>query len=125
MPAKKVIPVRFYPETDADLIEWLDGLVAGEGNNTIKAMLRAGIAVLRNGNGQPNQSISSASMATWDSASLQTALESFLPRIREIVDASLASVNFTYAGGERALQDDDTASSFLLKGHILGEDEDE
>jgi len=47
MPDKKVVPVRFYPETDADLIEWLEGLVAGEGNDTIKAMLRAGIGVTK------------------------------------------------------------------------------
>jgi len=46
MPDKKVIPLRFYPKTDADLIEWLEGLAAGEGNETIKVMLRAGITAL-------------------------------------------------------------------------------
>jgi hypothetical protein len=125
MPDKKVVPVRFYSETDADLIEWLEGLAAGEGNDTIKAMLRAGIAASQNGNGHPTQSISVASMATLDPASLQTALEGFLPRIREIVDASLASANFTRAGRETPLQDENTASADLLKGHLIGDDEDD
>ncbi len=125
MPDKKVIPVRFYPETDADLIEWLEGLAAGEGNDTIKAMLRAGIAASQNGNGHPTPSSAGASMATLDPASLQTALEGFLPRIREIVDASLASANFTRAGREAPLQDENTASADLLKGHLIGDDEDD
>ncbi len=125
MPDKKVVPVRFYPETDADLIEWLEGLVAGEGNDTIKAMLRAGIAASQNGNGHPTQSISGASMATLEPASLRAALEGFLPRIREIVDASLASANFTRAGNETALQDENMASADLLKGHLIGDDEDD
>ncbi len=125
MPDKKVIPVRFYPETDADLIEWLEGLAAGEGNDTIKTMLRAGIAASQNGSGHPTQSISGASMATLDPASLQTALEGFLPRIREIVDASIASANFTRAGSETALQDENMASADLLKGHLIGDDEDD
>jgi len=125
MPDKKVVPVRFYPETDADLIEWLEGLAAGEGNDTIKAMLRAGIAASQNGNGHPTQSSAGASMATLDPASLQSALEGFLPRIREIVDASLASANFTRAGREAPLQDENTASADLLKGHLIGDDEDD
>src|SRR5574339_21735 len=94
MPEKKVVPVRFYPDTDEDLIEWLEGLAIGEGNDTIKKMLRAGIAASQSDDGQPTQSISANLMATLDSTSLQAALESFLPRIREIVDASLASVSF-------------------------------
>ena len=125
MPDKKVVPVRFYPETDADLIEWLEGLAAGEGNDTIKVMLRAGIAASQSVNGQPIQTISSASMATLDPASLQSALEGFLPRIREIVDASLASANFTRVGSETALQDENMASADLLTGHLLSDDEDE
>jgi hypothetical protein len=124
MPDKKVVPVRFYPETDEDLIEWLEGLVAGEGNDTIKAMLRAGIAASQNGNGHPTQSISATSIATLDPASLQSALESFLPHIREIVDASLASANFT-RGSETGLQDESTASADLLKGHLIGDDEED
>ena len=86
MPDKKIVPVRFYSETDEDLIEWLEGLATGEGNNTIKAMLRVGIAASQNGKCHPPQSISGVSMATLDPASLQAALESFLPRIRDIVD---------------------------------------
>ena len=125
MPDKKVISLRFYPKTDADLIEWLEGLAIGEGNNTIKAMLRAGIAASQNGKGHLTQAASSASMATLDPASLHTALESFLPRIREIVDASLASANFTPVGSEIASQDENTASLDLLKGHLLSDDEDE
>ena len=124
MPDKKVVPVRFYPETDEDLIEWLEGLVAGEGNYTIKAMLRAGIAASQNGNSHPTQSISATSIATLDPASLQSALESFLPHIREIVDASLASANFT-RGSETGLQDESTASADLLKGHLIGDDEED
>ena len=123
MPDKKVVPVRFYSETDEDLIEWLEGLARGEGNDTIKAMLRAGIAASQNGKGHPTQSISGDSMATLDPASLQAALESFLPRIREIVDASLASANFTPVGGEIASQDENMASPDLLKGHLIGDDE--
>lgn len=125
MPNKKVVPVRFYSETDEDLIEWLESLATGEGNDTIKAMLRAGIAASQKGMGQMNQSISSASMATLDPASLQAALESFLPRIREIVDAALASTIFTPIGSEIASQDENMASPDLLKGHLLSDDEDE
>ena len=125
MPDKKVVPVRFYSKTDADLIEWLEGLTTGEGNDTIKAMLRAGIAVSQNGKGPPTQAASGASMATLDPASLQAALESFLPRIREIVDASLASANFRPAGSEIASRDENMASPDLLKGHVLSDDEDE
>ena len=125
MPDKKVVPVRFYSKTDEDLIEWLEGLATGEGNDTIKAMLRAGIAAWQNGKGHPTQSISGVSMSTLDPASLQAALESFLPRIREIVDASLASANFTPVGSEIASQDENMASPDLLKGHLLSDDENE
>jgi len=125
MAEKKVILVRFYPESDTDLIEWLEGLAAGEGNDTIKAMLRAGIAASQNGNGHPTQSISGASIATLDPAGIQAALEVFLPRIREIVDASLASANFIRVGSETALEDESTASANLLKGHLISDDEDD
>lgn len=125
MPNKKVVPVRFYADTDEDLIEWLEGLVVGEGNDTIKAMLRAGIGASQNGIGHPTQPTSGASIATVDPTSLQAALEVFLPRIREIVDASLASANFTLAVNDTALQAENTASADLLKGHLLGEDEDD
>ena len=37
------------------------------------------------------------------------------------MDASLVSVNFTRAGGETALQDENTASADLLKGHLIGD----
>lgn len=125
MPNKKVVPVRFYADADEDLIEWLAGLAVGEGNDTIKAMLRAGIGASQNDNGHPTQPTSGASIATVDPASLQAALEGFLPRIREIVDASLASANFTLAVNDTALQAENTASAELLKGHLLGEDEDD
>ena len=125
MPDKKVVPVRFYSETDEDLIKWLEGLATGKGNDTIKAMLRAGIAASHNGKCHPPQSISGVSMATFDAAGLQVALESFLPRIREIVDASLASANVARTGSETGLQDESAASPDLLKGHLLAEDEDE
>jgi hypothetical protein len=125
MADKKVILVRFYSETDADLIAWLEGLPAGERNETVKAMLRAGIAASQSDNGQPTPFISGASMATLDPVALQTALEGFLPRIREIVDASLASANFIRVGSETSLPDDNTASAELLKGHLIGDDEDE
>ena len=125
MPDKKVIPVRFYSETDADLIAWLEGLPAGEGNETVKAMLRTGIAASQSVNGQPIQTISSASMTTLDLASLQSALEGFLPRIREIVDASLASANSVQVRSEIATQDENIASADLLTGHLLSDDEDE
>ena len=125
MADKKVVPVRFYPDTDADLIKWLEGLPAGEGNDTIKVMLRAGIEASKNGNGHSAQPVISTSVATLDPESLQATLESFLPRIREIVDASLASANFTRVGSEPALQDENTASADLLKGHLIGDDEDD
>jgi len=125
VPNKKVVPVRFYSKTDEDLIAWLEGLATGEGNDTIKAMLRAGIAASQNGKGHPTQSVPGVSLATLDPASLYAALESFLPRIREIVDVSLASVNFAPAVGEIASQDEHLASPTLLKGHLLSDDEDE
>lgn len=125
MPNKKVVSVRFYSETDEDLIEWLESRAMGDGNNAIKAMLRAGIAASQNGMGHPPQPISGASMATLDLASLQAALESFLPRMREIVDASLASTIFIPVGSEIASQDENMASPDLLKGHFLSDDEEE
>ena len=125
MPDKKVVPLRFYSETDEDLIEWLEGLAIGQGNDTIKTMLRAGIAASQNGRGHPTQAVSGASTATLDPASLQDALESFLPRIREIVDASLASANFTPVGSELASQDESMAFPDLLNGHLLSDDEHE
>ena len=124
MPDKKVL-VRFYPDNDADLIKWLEDLAVGEGNDTIKAMLRAGIEASKNGNGHSAQPVISTSVATLDPASIESALEGLLPRIREIVDASLASANFTRAGSETALQDENTASADLLKGHLIGDDEDD
>ena len=123
MADKRVILVRFYPEADADLIKWLESLVAGDRNDTIKSMVRAGIAVSQSGN--PQSIISAVPVATFDPASLQSALEGFLPRIREIVDASLASANFTSSGNEIASKDDNMASPDLLKGHILSDDEDD
>lgn len=123
MPDKKGVLVRFYTESDADLIKWLEGLATGEGNDRIKATLRAGIAASQNVNGQPTQPCSVASTATVDQAGLQTALESFLPRIREIIDASLASTNLTRAGSEIASQDENTASADLLKGHLIGDED--
>jgi hypothetical protein len=125
MPDKKVVPVRFYPESDADLIEWLKGLTRGEGNDCIKAMLRAGIAASQDRRGQSTQTSSVAPITTFDPENLQAALESFLPRIREIIDASLASANFTATGSEIASQDENIASRDLLKGHLLGDDEDD
>ena len=122
MPDKKVILVRFYPEADADLIKWLESLVAGDRNDTIKAMVRAGIAISQSGNSQ--SIISGVPVATFDPTSLQSALEGFLPRIREIVDASLASASFTPTSSEIASKDENKASADLLKGHILS-DEDE
>ena len=125
MPDKKVVPVRFYPGCDTDLIEWLEGLAKGEGNHCIKDMLRAGIAASQNGIGQSTQSSSVTPIATSDLSNLQAALENFLPRIREIVDASLASASFTPAGGEITLQDENIASDDLLKGHLIGDDGDD
>jgi hypothetical protein len=58
-----------------------------------------------------------------DPANLQAALERLLPRIREIVDASLASANRTPAAGETVSQDENIASDDLLKGHLIGDDE--
>lgn len=125
MADKKLVPVRFYPDTDADLITWLEDLQAGEGNDTIKAMLRAGISASQNGNGRASPPAYGASMATLDPASLEAALESFLPRIREVVDASIASANLTRAGGGETLQDENEASADILSGHMLGDDDDD
>ena len=125
MPDKKVL-VRFYPETDADLIKWLDGLAAGEGNDTIKAMLRAGIEASNNSNGHwTQQPTVSASVATLDPASLESTLEGFLPRIREIVDASIASANLMRGNGSIPIKDEDVASADILSGHMLGDDDDD
>jgi hypothetical protein len=88
MPNKKVVPVRFYAETDKDLIEWLEGLATGQGNDTIKAMLRAGIAAAQSGNSSVTHSASCASIATLDPAS--SGCLGVFPRIREIMDTSLA-----------------------------------
>lgn len=127
MADKKVLLVRFYPETDADLIVWLEGLAAGQGNESIKAMLRAGILASQRDNDKvhPAQSTISASIATLDLVCLQSALESILPRIREIVDASLASAYITRVSSDTVLQDDNRAYADLLKGHLLCEDEGE
>ena len=123
MADKKVVPVRFYPDTDADLIKWLEGLAAGEGNDTIKAMLRAGIAA-SNGNGHSMQPAAGASIATLDPASMEAALESFLPRIREVMDAALASAYFARTGNETA-EDENSVSPDILKGHMIDDDDDD
>ena len=123
MADKRTLLVRFYPETDADLIVWLESLAAGQGNDNIKAMMRAGILASKSDEVHPAQSMSSTFVAALDPASLQAALENILPRIREIVDASLASAYIAKGSGESALQDDNRASADLLNGHLLGEDE--
>jgi hypothetical protein len=128
MADKKVLLVRFHSETDADLIAWLEGLAAGQGNDSIKAMLRAGILASEGDNDKmhPAQSMTSVSIVTLDPASLQSALEDILPRIREIVDASLASAYVTRVSSSSiASPDDNRASADLLKGHLLCEDEGE
>lgn len=125
MPDKKVL-VRFYPDIDADLIKWHEDLAVGEGNDTIKAMLRAGIEASKNGNGHSAQPVISTSVATLDPASIESALEGLLPRIREIVDASLASANLTRIdNGGGSSEHENTASADLLKGHLIGDDEDD
>ena len=125
MADKKVVLVRFYPDTDADLIVWLESLAAGQGTDAMKAMLRAGILASQSVHVHPPPPVPTTSAATLDPASLASALESILPRIREIVDASLASAYITKVGSETASQHDATASADLLKGHLLCEDEGE
>ena len=125
MPDKKVL-VRFYPDIDADLIKWLEDLAVGEGNDTIKAMLRAGIEASKNSNGHSAQPVVSASVAALDPASIESSLEGLLPRIREIVDASLASANLTRIdNGDGSSEYENTASADLLRGHLIGDDEDD
>jgi hypothetical protein len=123
MPGKKVVSVRFYPDTDADLIEWLEGLAAGEGNDTIKARLRTGIAA-SNAHVHSTQPATGAFMATLDLASMEAALENFLPRIREVMDAALASVYFARTDNKTA-EDENSASPDILKGHLIGDDEED
>ena len=123
MTDKRTLLVRFYPETDADLIKWLEGLAAGQGNDNIKAMIRAGILATQGDKVNSARSMSSASMAALDPESLQSALERILPRIREIVDASLASACIARISSETVSPDDNKASAELLKGHLLCEDE--
>lgn len=122
MPDKKVVSVRFYPDTDTDLIKWLEGLVAGKGNDTIKTMLRVGIAA-SNGIGNSTQPAAGTSMATLDPASMEAALECFLPRIREVMDAALASVHLARTDNETA-EDETSASPDILKGHMINDDDD-
>jgi hypothetical protein len=121
MPGKKVVSVRFYSDTDADLIEWLEGLAAGEGNNTIKARLRTGVAA-SNVDVHSKQPVPGAVMATLDPASMETALENFLPRIRQVMDATLASTQFARTDNKTA-EDENAASPDILKGHLIGDDE--
>ena len=123
MADKRTLLVRFYLKTDADLIAWLEGLTAGQGNDNIKAMMRAGILASKSDEVHPAQSMSSTFVAALDPASLQAALENILPRIREIVDASLASAYITKVSSDPVLQNDNRASADLLKGHLLCEDE--
>jgi hypothetical protein len=123
MPNKKVVIVRFYADTDEDLIEWLEGLTVGEGNDTIKAMLRAGIAA-SNADIHSTQPATSNFMATLDPASMEAALENFLPRIREVMDAALASAHFARTDNETA-ENENSASPDILKGHLIGDDEED
>ena len=123
MPGKKVVSVRFYPDTDADLIEWLEGLAAGEGNDTIKARLRTGIAA-SSADVHLTQPATDAFMATLDPASMEAALENFLPRIRDVMDAALASAQFARSDNKNA-EDENSASPDILKGHLIGDDEDD
>lgn len=123
MPGKKVVSVRFYPDADADLIEWLEGLAAGEGNDTIKARLRTGIAA-SSADVRLTQAATDALMATLDPASMEAALENFLPRIRDVMDAALASAQFVRTDNKNA-EAENSASPDILKGHLLGDDEDD
>ena len=123
MPGKKVVSVRFYSDTDADLIEWLEGLAAGEGNDTIKARLRTGIAA-SNADVHSTQPVTGAVMATLDPASMEAALENFLPRIRQVMDAALASAQFARTDNKTA-EDENSASPDILKGHLIGDDEED
>ena len=123
MAGKKVVSVRFYSDTDADLIEWLEGLVTGEGNDTIKARLRTGIAA-SSADVHSAQPATGAFMATLDPAGLEAALENFLPRIREVMDAALASAQFARTDNKTA-EDENSASPDILKGHLIGDDEED
>jgi hypothetical protein len=120
---KKTILVRFYPDTDADLIAWLEDLAAGRGNENIKAMIRAGILTSQGHAVDPGRSPSNALAAALDEEALQSALERILPRIREIVDASLASVCMAASNHETPPLEENRPSAELLKGHLLSEDE--
>lgn len=120
---KKVISVRFYPKADADLIEWLEKLAAGEGNSSIKAMLRAGIDASLSGQAAP--SFSEPSASSLDPNQLHMALDALLPRIREIVDASLASATWLRSGEDALIRDEDTpVAAQLLNGHLIGDEDD-
>jgi hypothetical protein len=123
MAGKKVVSVRFYPDTDADLIKWLEGLAVGEGNDTIKARLRTGIAA-SSAEVHSTQPAAAAFMATLDPASMEAALENFLPRIREVMDAALASAQFARTDNKIA-EDENSASPDILKGHLIGDDEED
>jgi len=83
--------------------------------------LRTGIAA-SNADIHSIQPVPGAVMATLDPASMEATLENFLPRIREVMDAALASAQFARTDNKTA-GDENSASPDILKGHLLGDDE--
>jgi hypothetical protein len=82
----KRLTLRFYEEKDQDLLIWLDGLRPGAQSDSLKDILRIGLAAAKGGQ-QP-----AASTAPVDTAALVDAIaDRFLPYMRQILDASLTS----------------------------------
>ena len=80
------LTLRFYEEKDQDLLLWLDGLRPGAQSDSIKDVLRVGLATAQGGQ-QPV-----ASAAPVDTEALVDAIaDRLLPYMRQIFDASLTS----------------------------------
>lgn len=89
------LTLRFYEEKDQDLLIWLDGLRPGAQSDSIKDVLRVGLAAARDDQ-QPT-----ASAAPVNTEALVDAIaDRLLPYMRQIIDASLTShlAEFVVAG---------------------------
>ena len=120
------LTLRFYEEKDQDVLLWLDGLRPGAQSDSIKDVLRVGLATAQGGQ-QPV-----ASIAPVDTEALVDAIaDRLLPYMRQILDASLTShlAELAVAGrgsGDQMLKEDmriTDALNALSSGLSIDDDE--
>lgn len=127
MPAKakhRNVTIRFYTQEDKDLLKWFDSLPKGEGNEQIKTLLRQSLRAT-SGEATRNSSAPGVTVTQLDEGGLLAALEKFVPRLREIMDAALESTSFSHnghGGNSAPDQDKNRVPASLVSNHILDDE---